>query len=81
MAGGRTSKIVFTLEDRKDLAQLKHYDFQALFEDILRQLEEDDTLMDIAVDTALVKLNESPLTEKDDWTEEEADDEEETLET
>lgn len=77
----RTSKIVFTLEDRKDLVQLKHYDFQALFEDILRQLEEGDTLMDIAVDTALVKLNESPLAEEDDWTEEEADDEEESLET
>jgi len=39
----RTSKIVFTMEDSNDLWQLKHYDFQALFDDILAKLEKQDT--------------------------------------
>jgi hypothetical protein len=36
----KTSKIIFTVEDPKDLDILKHYDFQLLFEDILKGLEE-----------------------------------------
>jgi hypothetical protein len=39
----RSSKIVFTMEDSNDLWQLKHYDFQALFDDILAKLEKKDT--------------------------------------
>jgi len=39
----RTSKIVFTMQDSNDLWQLKHYDFQALFDDILTKLEKHDT--------------------------------------
>src|SRR5688572_24665949 len=36
---GKTSKIIFTVEDPADLEVLKHYNFQLLFEDILRELE------------------------------------------
>ena len=36
----KTSKIIFTVEDPEDLEILKHYDFQQLFEDILRKVEE-----------------------------------------
>lgn len=39
-----TSKIIFTIEDRSDIEILKHYDFQGLFEDILKKLEDADTL-------------------------------------
>lgn len=39
-----SSKITFTIGDRKDLEILKHYNFQRLFEDIIRKLEENDTL-------------------------------------
>ena len=39
---GRTSKIVFTMEDRNDLEVLKHYNFQQLFSDILFKLEQKD---------------------------------------
>jgi hypothetical protein len=35
----KTSKIIFTVEDPEDLEILKHYDFQQLFEDILRRVE------------------------------------------
>jgi hypothetical protein len=36
----KTSKIIFTVDDPDDLEILKHYDFQMLFEDILRKVEE-----------------------------------------
>lgn len=36
----KTSKIIFTVEDPEDLEILKHYDFQQLFEDILRKVED-----------------------------------------
>jgi len=42
---GRTSKIVFTMQDSNDLYQLKHYDFQALFDDILTKLENKEAAM------------------------------------
>ena len=64
----RTSKIVFTMQDKKDLEQLKHYDFDALFEDMLSKLEDVDTLNEVIIDTSMVKMNESPLGEEDvEW--------------
>lgn len=36
---GRTSRILFTVEDRADLEVLKHYNFQKLFEDVISKLE------------------------------------------
>jgi hypothetical protein len=38
----RTSRIVFTMQDSNDIWQLKHYDFQALFDDILSRLGHHD---------------------------------------
>lgn len=40
---GKTSQVIFTIEDKSDIDILKYYDFQALFNDILRRLEENDT--------------------------------------
>ena len=34
-----TSRIIFTIEDERDLEILKHYNFQELFEDVLEKLE------------------------------------------
>jgi hypothetical protein len=70
----RTSKVIFTIQDRKDLEQLKHYDFGALFDDILRKLEAGDTLIEVIVDTSVVKMNESPLEDEDDWADEDDED-------
>lgn len=39
----KTSRVIFTIKDRKDLEILKHYDFQQLFEDVLSKLEKSDT--------------------------------------
>lgn len=35
----KTSRVVFTIKDRKDLSVLRQYDFQALFTDILNKVE------------------------------------------
>lgn len=40
---GKTSRVIFTVQDRKDLDILKHYDFQQLFQDILLKIENSDT--------------------------------------
>ena len=40
---GKTSKVIFTMQDRSDLDILKHYNFQDLFQDILTRLEKSDT--------------------------------------
>ncbi|HEX6224922.1 MAG TPA: hypothetical protein VFZ52_10955, partial [Chryseolinea sp.] len=40
---GKTSRVIFTIEDRNDLEILKHYDFQQLFQDVLTKLEKSDT--------------------------------------
>src|SRR5687768_4468512 len=44
-----TSKIIFTIQDRSDIEILRHYNFQALFEEMLDRLEESDT---IAIDSS-----------------------------
>jgi hypothetical protein len=40
---GKTSKVIFTMQDRSDLDILKHYNFQDLFQDILTKIEQSDT--------------------------------------
>ncbi len=36
----KTSKIIFTIEDPEDIDVLKHYDFQQLFKDVLKKIED-----------------------------------------
>lgn len=40
---GKTSKLIFTMQDRSDLEILRHYNFQDLFQDILTKIEQSDT--------------------------------------
>ena len=40
---GKSSKVVFTMQDRSDIEILKYYNFQDLFEDILDRLEASDS--------------------------------------
>ncbi len=40
---GEASKVIFVIHDRKDLETLKHYDFQALMNDMIIKLEKKDT--------------------------------------
>ncbi|HYG02897.1 MAG TPA: hypothetical protein VD927_10665 [Chryseosolibacter sp.] len=41
----RTSQIIFTISDYKDLETLRHYNFQALFDDVLKRLSASDTTL------------------------------------
>lgn len=40
---GKESKVIFSIKDKKDLETLKHYNFQALMDDMLQKLEKRDT--------------------------------------
>lgn len=40
---GKESKVIFSIKDKQDLETLKHYNFQALMDDMLRKLEQRDT--------------------------------------
>ena len=35
----RTSKVIFTIQDKKDIETLRHYNFQELFNDVLNKLD------------------------------------------
>lgn len=39
-----TSRVIFTVRDRRDVEILKHYDFNQLFADVLSKLEKEDSL-------------------------------------
>jgi hypothetical protein len=39
----KTSKVIFTIQDKKDIEILKQYDFQKLFQDIINKVEKGDT--------------------------------------
>ncbi len=40
---GKESKVIFSIKDKQDLETLKHYNFQALMDDMLKKLEMRDT--------------------------------------
>jgi len=40
---GKDSKVIFSIKDKKDLETLKHYDFQALMNDMVQKLEKRDS--------------------------------------
>jgi hypothetical protein len=78
---GKTSKVIFTMEDRSDLEILKHYNFQDLFHDILMKIEksgetpETDTVRTNPVITEKEKeespvITEEPREEKEESREE-----------
>jgi hypothetical protein len=41
---GKSSQIIFTMQDRSDVEILKHYNFQEMFQDILTKIEGSDTV-------------------------------------
>ncbi len=43
-----TSKIIFTIQDRRDIDVLKHYNFQKLFEDILQKISASDSSLNVS---------------------------------
>ncbi len=65
---GKESKVIFSIKDKRDLETLKHYDFQALMNDMVQKLEKRDSTAitkpssDYLKDSAQVKS-----TSTDDW--------------
>lgn len=65
----RTSKIIFTIEDKADLQILKHYNFQELFQDVLRKLEQRYIAVSGEAPTEMEDdKDENPAPEEDVWT-------------
>ncbi len=60
---GQSSKIIFTMEDPADLDVLKHYNFQNLFDDILKKLEQKNGL---TPDSSEVRENNEGVAREDD---------------
>jgi hypothetical protein len=63
---GKTSTIIFTMEDAEDLEILKHYNFQRLFMDVLNKLEKQHRLAADSSTIADVKETQAPE-DNGDW--------------
>ena len=67
---GKESKVTFSIKDKQDLETLKHYNFQALMDDMLQKLEKRDTSSIKKVSAAYLKdtlTNPSMLKPADTW--------------
>ena len=73
---GDSSKVVVTIHDKKDLETLKHYDFQALMNDLIAKLEKKDTVQQLAPSSSYRKEipqyepshdNSTSDTARDEW--------------
>lgn len=62
-----SSKVTLTVGDRADLETLKHYNFQALFQDIITKLEHRDTTALPGVATAEASSELKTDTPAEDW--------------
>lgn len=70
----KTSRMVFTIKDRKDLEQLKQYDFQALFNDILAKLERNDSVIVIVDSVKNTSVADNTIQETStDWAQRDVD--------
>jgi len=75
---GKDSKVIFAIKDKQDLETLKHYNFQALMDDMLQKLEKRDTSSiskassDYLKDTT--KQAEPSVAPEDTWIRERRDD-------
>lgn len=63
---GKTSQVIFTIKDRKDIEILKHYDFQQLFQDVLTKLEKNDTTSSLVGRDSTETNQEITTAEEDD---------------
>jgi len=69
---GEASKVIFAIQDKKDLETLKYYNFQALMDDMISKLEKDDTTTlakpstEYLRDTTTVKAETTQVVESND---------------
>lgn len=68
----KTSRVVFTINDRSDLEILKHYDFNDLFKDMIAKLEKNDTT--VAKNDSTEALAEVAEEQDENWNHDSDDD-------
>jgi hypothetical protein len=61
---GKTSQLIFMMGDRTDLETLKRYNFQGMFDDILKRIEESDS---IPKSEPVVAAEEPKTNEEENW--------------
>lgn len=73
---GKSSQVIFTMQDRADLEILKHYNFQELFQDVLKKIETSDSAQRVNNNETAVTENNSNQTEErnEDWADRNDDD-------
>ena len=67
---GKESKVTFSIKDKKDLETLKHYNFQALMDDMVKKLESRDSTPITKSSTEYLKdtvKTETPATVSENW--------------
>lgn len=70
----KTSRMVFTIKDKRDLEKLKQYDFQALFNDIIAKLERNDSVIIIVDSVKNTKVADNTIQETStDWAQKDFD--------
>lgn len=65
VALAKTSRMVFTIKDKSDLEQLRQYDFQAMFDDILNRLEKNDSVVVVVNPAEKTETESAIVTESD----------------
>jgi hypothetical protein len=63
---GEASKVVLSIHDKKDLETLKHYNFQALMDDMISKIEKKDTTPSVTPSNNYLKDTVRIVT-SDDW--------------
>jgi hypothetical protein len=59
-----TSKVIFTVKDRADLEILKHYNFQEMFQDIIKRIEKSDS---VAIDSTTSQPVAAEQSREENW--------------
>jgi hypothetical protein len=64
----KTSKVIFTMRDKSDVEILKHYNFNDLFQEILKKLEARDTSAIVKTDSSAGETVVTQNEQEEDWT-------------
>ncbi len=64
---GEASKVIFAIQDKKDLETLKHYNFQSLMDDMIAKLDKRDSTQLATPATSYLKDSTESVARTDEW--------------